>query len=690
MAKLVPLHPVHGDFLARLTGTSVAAEARTETLELTRKLAQRHRASPYHGPDLIDRLSVHLIALLPQPLPPVLAPHLTRCARSLVALEAPVFAPPTAALETTLAGARHRALLRQRLEFFDHAQERVAGWITALAQSLTSILAALPPLPTETATLSIDVPLASLINEPHELFFGLVSSLLAFAPDPSVHPQPIIPGARLGELVCDNLLRVSKLAIEVAQKHPERLRFPSISSGNAGEITASYLAHTPFIDLLTVTIALPVPIRIRMEHCHIQARIGFGKSQKAQAAFIKDVDDPSRPAVVWIDSQGDAIDTLSHLARFDPAHDDRLILLDPADTEFPLRLNIVDIDRARIDRLPLGQREEILAGIIDVYEFIFSKLLISELTGRQSLVVRMLAQLMLEIPNATIHSLIELLQDPTPFLPHVARLPVAARVFITQHLFADRQYAETRKQIVRRLFHILSNPLFERMMSHPRNGLDMRRALDSGKVILINTAKARLKSEWSSIFGRYMIAIIRQAAFLRADTPEHLRRPAFVTIEEAYEYFDENIDDLLKQARKYKVALTLINHTTEQLKTGGLKGSIIGMPALRFTGELSAADAAVFAPEMKTTPQFLMSVRKTETSAEFAAHVRNLTPHAVKVTVPFLTAERAPRMSDAAYQRLLARSRAQVATPIASVTEPQRAAPIHTNIPEPDDFADHY
>jgi hypothetical protein len=46
-------------------------------------------------------------------------------------------------------------------------------------------------------------------------------------------------------------------------------------------------------------------------------------------------------------------------------HDDRLIILDPADTEWPLKLNLFDVNRARLDQLPRGQREQILAGIID-------------------------------------------------------------------------------------------------------------------------------------------------------------------------------------------------------------------------------------------------------------------------------------------------------------------------------------
>jgi hypothetical protein len=120
--------------------------------------------------------------------------------------------------------------------------------------------------------------------------------------------------------------------------------------------------------------------------------------------------------------------------------------------------------------------------------------------------------------------------------------------------FKDKSFYQTRKQILRRLYGILSNPVFERMFSYPRNGFDMRTALDSGKIVLINTAKDILKSEASAMFGRYCIALIMQAVLERAAEEQEDRSPAFVYIDEAAEYFDQNIDTLLIQARNTKSA----------------------------------------------------------------------------------------------------------------------------------------
>ena len=410
-----------------------------------------------------------------------------------------------------------------------------------------------------------------------------------------------------------------------------------------------------------------IPKAARFEHTHIVAGTGHGKTQLLQRMMLADFDDPERPAVVALDSQGDMLKTLSRLDRFNPETDDRLIIVNPADYEWPLRLNIFDIPRDRLARMSPGLREQTRAGIIELYDYIFGGLLGADLTQKQSVVFRYIAALMIDIPDATIQTLRQLLENPAAFGPYIAKTKGTTRAFF-ENEFMSRQFADTRSQIIRRLYGLLSNPTFERMFSHPRNALDMKAALDQGKVILINTAKDVLKAEASQMFGRYMIALIMQAALERAADPEHLRRPAFVYIDEAADYFDENIDTLLIQARKYKVGLTFAHQHLDQLSTK-LYSSVMTNPAVRFAGGISASDARALAPEMRTSVDHLLLPKKSARATEFATYVRNLTAAPVILSVPLGVAEREPKMSARQYYELLARVRSDIAAPLGDTEE---------------------
>ena len=466
----------------------------------------------------------------------------------------------------------------------------------------------------------------------------------------------------LGEQIIQNQRTASKAQLSQRAFENGESVPPDEHPGEPREVARLYLAHTPFKPLLETPVPFIIPKAARFEHTHIVAGTGHGKTQLLQRMMLADFDDPTSPAVVALDSQGDMLKTLSHLDRFNPETDDRLIIVNPADYEWPLRLNIFDIPRERLARMSPGLREQTRAGIIELYDYIFGGLLGADLTQKQSVVFRYIAALMIDIPDATIQTLRQLLENPATFGPYIAQTRGTTRAFF-ENEFMSKQFADTRSQIIRRLYGLLSNPTFERMFSHPRNALDMKAALDQGKIILINTAKDVLKAEASQMFGRYMIALIMQAALERAADAERERRPAFVYIDEAADYFDENIDTLLIQARKYKVGLTFAHQHLDQLSPK-LYSSVMTNPAIRFVGGISASDARALAPEMRTSVDHLLTPKKTARATEFATYVRNVTAAPVILSVPLGVAEQEPKMSARQYEAMLTRVRHDIAAPL--------------------------
>src|SRR3954471_22553750 len=118
--------------------------------------------------------------------------------------------------------------------------------------------------------------------------------------------------------------------------------------------------------------------------------------------------------------------------------------------------------------------------------------------------------------------------------------------------------------------------------------------MNKGSIILINTAKDLLKQDGCEIFGRFFIALISQAAQERASVPEDRRRSTFLYIDEAQDYFDESAENLLNQARKYKVGIVLAHQNLDQFEPR-LRGAVMASTATKLVGGLSAKDAAAFA-----------------------------------------------------------------------------------------------
>ncbi|GJM03115.1 MAG: hypothetical protein DHS20C08_16160 [Rhodomicrobium sp.] len=416
------------------------------------------------------------------------------------------------------------------------------------------------------------------------------------------------------------------------------------------------LNNSPFETLLMADYPISIPEKVRFEHMHILAGTGHGKTQALQHLILQDLQRPADqvPAMVILDSQGDMLNNLKRLALFDPKTEqslaERLLIVDPSDVEYAPSLNLFDIQSDRLKDYNQKDREQVLAGIIEIYDYIFGGLLGAELTQKQSMVFRFLAQLMLAIPGATIHTLRDLLVDASPFMGYVSELPSTARSFFETQFF-ERGYTATREQILRRLYGVLQNPSFERMFASPKNRLDLFPVLNEGGIVLANTAKDFMKTEASSIFGRYIIALTFKAAMERAIMPEHQRQPTFLWVDEASEYFDDNIDSLLIQARKYKLGIVMAHQYLGQLPRG-LPASMMTNTSIKLAGGLSDKDSRDMAREIRTSPDFINSMNKENAQTNFAAYARNITPQAMKLTIPFGTAENLPQMSEESFEIL--------------------------------------
>ena len=160
------------------------------------------------------------------------------------------------------------------------------------------------------------------------------------------------------------------------------------------------------------------------------------------------------------------------------------------------------------------------------------------------------------------------------------------------------------------------------MLDNEQNKVDLFDAMNRGSIILINTAKDLLKQEGCEILGRFFIALIAQAVQERASLPEDKRLPTFVFIDEAQDYFDESIESLLNQGRKYKVGLIIAHQNLDQFSQK-LRASVMASTSIKLVGGLSAKDTAAFAREMGCEEAFISERRKHQKHTEFACFIRN-------------------------------------------------------------------
>jgi hypothetical protein len=515
--------------------------------------------------------------------------------------------------------------------------------------------------------------------EPPPMFQVSVAETLSDLPD-VVH-RVIAP---LASTRTTTLGLFSKLESQlVARSNSHRPALPPIEEyrGTPRAMIDAYLKDTPLHALFDVMIPFDIAPEIRLEHWHLLAPTGWGKTQTLQHIIYRDITGPDPPALVIIEPKGDMVATIQRLKLF-TARPDRLLVIDP---ELSPALNMFAIPNERRKRYSQTIQEQIEASIVQQYGYIFSAL-DADMSHKQSTALSYVVKLIVAM-QGSILDFINVLNDPSkelsksPFEKHVRALDDVAQGFFETQFFNAQSFGMTRRSLGSKLYGLLAVPAFKRMFLAKENHLDMFERLQTpGSVTVVNTAKGLLKREASSLFGRYMIAQATNAAFERVAIPERERKAAYLIIDEAGSYFDDSLEELLAEVRSMGVGVLFAHQLMSQLKTRALKSSVLGQTRIKFAAP-AEDDASEIAPSMHTSADFLRSMRQSKgKSTQFGVYVRGHTPTAVRLQVPFLTMENAPQISAAEHEALRRRTHARYSDQPPAATPP--AAAVATPPPE--------
>ncbi|MBP9158501.1 MAG: type IV secretion system DNA-binding domain-containing protein [Sphingobium sp.] len=594
--------------------------------------------------------------------------------------------PPV--LETLDAGVKLRERLRGVITILQHEAHYLAVWRRKLLVILVGLLNDLPvnalvdpALDGTVETASVlrpETPLALLVDD---LPVSLTKLMGTFA-DEDVSDTPLFADLRLQ--FERRLCAASGIVWEDRHKSSRPILLPwDQTKVPCEELASLYTDDTIFAGFFDTPVPIPVPLDVRFEHTHILGGTGHGKTQLLQLLIADDLRRclRERQSVVVLDPDGTLIKTISQLAVFgDGLLGERTIIIDPTDVGRPVGLNLFDV--SSVEGADARARETIENNTIELFEYFFTALLGSELTGRQATLFRYLGLLLMRIPNGNIHTLCDLMTDGKPYRPYMEALDGSARAFFATQFFHPSLNA-TKQQVLSRLWGILSNRSLDRVFSATKNSVNFDAALQAGSIIFVHTAKESLGEEGSAVFARMMVALLSQSLIRRAALPATERTPTFIYLDEAEGVVDETLVRMLAQVRKYRGALTIAHQHLDQLPAT-VRAGVLANTSIKLAGGVSAKDASALAPEYRTTADFILGQRKEAQETAFALFAKNITPTAMRFPVPLGLVERMDRLSASGYEALIERSRERYGnTPPAPVLDvsPVQAPP--ADVPQP-------
>ncbi len=308
----------------------------------------------------------------------------------------------------------------------------------------------------------------------------------------------------------------------------------------------------------------------RRRHLYTVGQTGTGKSAFLGELIKQDI--KNGEGVCVIDPHGDLIEDALNCVPAERADD--VILFNPADTNKPIGLNLLEYD----ENYP-EQKTFVINEMIKI----FDKLYDLKTTGGPMFEQYMRNAMLLIMDDPTSGStLIEIsrvLSDAEfrKYKISKCKNPIVVNFWQKEAEKAggEAALANMVPYITSKLTQFISNDTMRPIIGQQKSSVNFRQAMDSQKIILVNLSKGKIGEMNAYLIGLVLVGKILMASLSRTDISQDERKDFYLYIDEFQNFTTDSISSILSEARKYRLCLNIAHQFLGQL-TEDIQKSVFG------------------------------------------------------------------------------------------------------------------
>ncbi len=338
----------------------------------------------------------------------------------------------------------------------------------------------------------------------------------------------------------------------------------------------------------------------RRRHMYIIGKTGMGKTNLLETMIIQDIQ--AGHGVAFVDPHGETAEEILHFVPESRLKD--VIYVNPGDLDYPIAFNVME-------KVKPEHRHLVASGLMGI----FKKLWPDVWSARMEYILNNAILSLLEYPDSTLLGINRMLSDKEFRKQVVDKITDSVVKSFWQVEFAkytQRLESEATAAIQNKVGQFISNPLVRNIIGQTHSSFDIRKIMDEGKILIINTSKGRVGEDNSRLLGAMLITKIQLAAMSRVDVPESERRDFYLYVDEFQNFATEAFANILSEARKYRLSLILAHQYIAQLVEKGEKGvltkvrdAVFGNVGTLISFRVGAEDAEFL--EKEFSPVFMAS-----------------------------------------------------------------------------------
>lgn len=329
----------------------------------------------------------------------------------------------------------------------------------------------------------------------------------------------------------------------------------------------------------------------RRKHLYVVGKTGMGKTTLLENMAIQDIQ--AGRGVGIVDPHGEFAEKMLDFVPSQRIND--VMYFNPADLDYPIAFNA-------IETVDPEHRHLVASGLVGVFKKIWA-----ETWGpRLEYVLRNAILALLEYPGATLLGIMRMLTDRDYRQKVVDKIqdPVVKSFWVDEFSkYRGSFEVEAVAPIQNKVGQFLTNPLIRNIVGQTRSAIDIRKAMDEGKILIMNLSKGLIGEDTSALLGAMLITRLQLAAMSRVDIPEEGRKDFYLYVDEFQNFATEAFANILSEARKYRLDLILAHQYITQMEET-VRDAVFGNVGTLISFRVGAQDAEYlekeFVPEFST------------------------------------------------------------------------------------------
>lgn len=299
----------------------------------------------------------------------------------------------------------------------------------------------------------------------------------------------------------------------------------------------------------------------RERHMYIIGGTGNGKTTMLFYEILQDICTGNGVAV--IDPHGDLAERILRYIPEDRIKD--VIYMNPDDLTHPIGMNLLELSPNLTGDDLLREKDLITEAAISVLRKIFSE---DDSGGhRIEYVLRNAIQTALTLEEPTLFTIFQLLNDAKYRRKVIKNLEDKnLKDFWSNEIgkAGDMQKVKMAAGITAKIGRFLFSASARRMLEQPKSTINFEDVLAGRKILICNFSKGLLGEDTSALFGTTVLAKLQTAALRRAKVGQGGRTPHYLYVDEFQNFATTSFVQMLSEARKYKLFLTMAEQSTSQ------------------------------------------------------------------------------------------------------------------------------